>query len=149
MTRVHRGEASEALVEQAIRTISRKKSDDLPPIRSYIHADPNSHLDRRGIDFLVRLENGLDIPIQVKSSTRGKRKFEKSHRFGVFIPVVVVAAEEHISRVINRVIQCIRLIINLAKRQKDRVIYAARCKSMRRAKTTDRCVRHFAASMCH
>ena len=149
MNRVHRGAASEALVEQAIQTISRKRTDDLPPIRSYVHADPNSNLDRRGIDFLVRLENGMDIPLQVKSSARGKRKFEKSHRFGIFIPVVIVAAEEHISRVISRVIKCIKLIINLAKRQKDKFIYTARCKSMRRFKTSDRCVRHFAASMCH
>ncbi|MEI7463368.1 MAG: hypothetical protein WCK03_03135 [Candidatus Taylorbacteria bacterium] len=148
MNREYRGVASEALVEQAIQVIRRKSDDKLPRIQSYMHAYPNSGLDRRGIDFLVRFENGLEIPLQVKSSTRGKRKFERAHRSGPFIPVVIASIDEEIGIIINRVIQCMRLAINRVMRQveKQRSMLQRRIRSI---KNRDQCNRYFAARMCH
>ena len=149
MSREHRGTASEALVEKALEIIGGQGRKDLPKIAAVVHAYPNSFLDRQGIDFLVTLGDGKKIPLQVKSSSRGKRKFERSHRnHRQFIPVVVATIGEEIGLVINRVIKCIKLVLSKVRYQFNMRVDVMR-RISRKRRTKDWCVRHFAPAMCH
>jgi len=142
-----RGEISELIVEQALETIRRAKYD-IPPIEEIIHSYPNSGLDRRGIDFLVRFEDGKTIPLQVKSSTRGRRKFESHCRLkGISIPVVIAAPGEQLALIINRVIKAIKLVFSIAKRAIDAQVHVTR--KLPKRSTKDWCHRYFVPSMCH
>lgn len=144
-----RGFASEAMVEQALVIIkSRKKS--VAEIKEIVHAPPNSNLDRNGIDFVVKLGNGYDVPLQVKSSTRAQKKFEKRcRRTGVWIPVIVVNFGVTIWNVVRQIIHSIKLVLNTAKHAMDERIHREKEKVARRQKKKSWCVRHFVPSMCH
>ncbi|MEK7609499.1 MAG: hypothetical protein AAB470_00045 [Patescibacteria group bacterium] len=142
------GIASEAMVENALQQVQNKPNDDsIPKIKEFVHAKKNSALDRQHIDFLVKLENGLDVPLQVKSSERRRRRFERfnaKHRR--FIPVIVVKIGEALESVINKVVACIKLALNTIRRVVNQKIHQKKVREQKRRK---RCFRFFSPSMCH
>ncbi|MFA6554062.1 MAG: hypothetical protein WCS89_00990 [Candidatus Paceibacterota bacterium] len=145
-----RGFASEAMVKRALTILKRKKKPDIAEITEIIHATPNSNLDRKGIDFVVKLENGYDVPLQVKSSKRAQKKFDKRcRRTGVWIPVIVVNIGVTIGNVIRQIIRSIKTVLNTARHAMDERIHREKEKASRKQKKKDWCVRHFAPSMCH
>lgn len=143
-----RGIASEAMVEQALETIKNKSKKGLKSrIVSFIHARRHSALDRRHIDFIVKLETGDEIPLQVKSSERGRRRFvRKNTGHRCFIPALAVKTGEALASIINKVIGCITLAFNKLKREAEKIIHYNRVRSQRK-KTW--CVRTHPALMCH
>lgn len=155
MNRENRGIYSETMVGQALLTIKNKgERSTLPPIIEIIHAKPNSSLDRQGVDYLIKLQTGHEIPLQVKSSTRAKRKFERHcKRFGKVIPVVVVGRCDHMSIIINRVWKSIQTVFNAILRQLNNRLHRARSKSLswspRKASRKEWCYRLHRAQMCH
>jgi hypothetical protein len=115
-----KGIASEAMVEQALKTLKNERIGLISPIREFIHAERHSRIDRAHIDFVVFLENGEEIPLQVKSSVRGARKFaRRNQRFGRFIPIVIVNTEEDLRTIIHKVVECIRSTFNALRRKVD------------------------------
>ncbi len=130
-----KGIASEAMVEQALVTIQNTRRNHDVGIASYVHASRHSDLDRNHIDFQVNLLSGERVPIQVKSSDRGKRRFErKLRKSGMFIPVVVVHAGDSLQLIVRQVIECIRLAINYLKRKINWHTHIRRSRQMRRNK---------------
>jgi len=142
-----RGIASEAMVEQALQTIDKKSLKGLiSRVVGFIHATRHSELDKQHIDFLIMLENGYEIPLQVKSSDRGRRKFErKSTTYRRFIPVVVVKLGEAIESIINKVTECIRLAANKLRRDFDNRVHYERIRQKRKTW----CSRYHVARMSH
>ena len=53
----------------------------VPRIMSVMWARNNYILQSHGVDIVVTLEDGHEIPIQVKSSDRGAQRFERKHKF--------------------------------------------------------------------
>jgi hypothetical protein len=146
-----RGIASEAMVEQALQAIQNKSKKGLRArIIGFIHARRHSELYRQHVDFLVTLEGGHEIPLQVKSSDRARRKFERRRvAYGRFIPVIVVRLGEAIESVINKVTDCIKLAFNKMQRETNRLIQVERIRSTQPRKRKPWCVRFHAHSMCH
>lgn len=146
-----RGSANEAMVEEALIAImQRNGSNVLPPIERIVHAVPNSNLDRKGIDFIVKLKNGCDICLQVKSSKRARRKFEKKCRnIGISIPVIVVSTGMKFWQIVRSIVKTIKLVLDSLQRKTNEKIHQLRIKSERKRKKKDRCRRDFAFCMCH
>ena len=148
--RKFRGIDSEAMVERALETLKKRKDPAIPPIRKIVHAGQNSNLDRQGIDFLVELEGGVKIPLQVKSSTRGRRKFEsRCRRIGISIPVVVASLSDALGIIINRVVASIRLVLNSLQRRAQQDAHEIHARALRKIKKKAWCYRIHAASMSH
>jgi len=78
-----RGDTSEAVVEKVLRMMAG--FDD---IHHYHKARSGQELDMQGIDFLVFPESSWCIPLQVKSSERGKEKHQVE--LNSKIPCIVV-----------------------------------------------------------
>jgi hypothetical protein len=142
-----RGIANEAMVEQALEIIKENPRDaSVPRITGFVHATRHSELDRSHVDFLIDFENGDKIPLQVKSSERHARRFErlnKAHRH--FIPVIVVKLGETLQSVINKVIGCIRYALKRLKRATEQKVYFEHT----RRKKKRWFMRFHAPSMCH
>lgn len=143
-----RGIASEAMVEQALETIKNKSKKGLRSrIVDFIHARRHSALDRRHIDFIVKLETGDEIPLQVKSSERGRRGFDRKNAgHKLFIPSLAVKVGETLESIINKIIGCISLAFNKMRREAEKIKHYNRVRSQRK-KTW--CVRFHPALMCH
>lgn len=142
-----RGVASEAIVEQALETIRRNPRHDLiPRITGFVHAARHSELDRNHIDFLISFEDDRHIPLQVKSSLRHARRFEKRNKAHKhFIPVVVVKLGEALESVIHKLIGCIQYAFKKMQKAIEQEVHFAR---MHRKKKRW-CTRFYAPSMCH
>ncbi len=142
-----RGIASEAMVEQALEIIKENPKDDsVPRITGFVHAARHSELDRSHVDFLIDLENGDKVPLQVKSSERHAKRFErlnKAHKR--FIPVIVVGFGETLQSVIDKVIGCIRYALKRLKRVAEQKIHLERTRRKKRRWF----MRFHAPSMCH
>lgn len=143
-----RGIASEAMVEQALQVIKEnpKRVNLVARITGFVHAPRHSELDRSHVDFLVDFENGYKIPLQVKSSERHAKRFErlnKSHHY--FIPVVVVKLGEAIDSVINKIVTCIRNAFKKLQRSTEKMVYMERIRRRKRRW----CTRFHSPSMCH
>lgn len=145
------GAENENLVEEALLNLrDRKKIEAIPPIKQVIHSYPNSNMDRQGIDFLVRFENGHDVPIQVKSSARAARKFEgHCRKKGVFIPVVVVFSWDKVGTIINRIVKCIKLVFTMIQRSINGVRCTENKKAARQLRRRRYCRRFNLHSMAH
>ena len=177
----HRGYENEAVVGRALDTVKRRQEarkeraesqlDEggaprqeptrpkgqfrMPCIKKITHADPNSNLDRQGIDFLIELEDGKQVPLQVKSNNGQKRKFENRHRrFKEFIPVIVVnyrdacEPERAIWRLVRRIMKCIKQFLIVVSRAQIRISQRIN-EQQRKSSRKLRCFRYFAPSMCH
>lgn len=142
-----RGIANEAIVEQALENIQNNYTDDsVPRITGFVHAARHSELDRSHIDFLIDFENGDKVPLQVKSSERHAKRFErlnKAHKR--FIPVIVVELGETLQSVINKVIGCIRYALKRLKRATEQRVHFGRTRRKKRRWF----MRFHAPSMCH
>lgn len=127
-----RGAASEAAVEQALNILKENKEkpkycSSIPKIADFVHAPRHSRLDRKKIDFLIILADGKEVPIQVKSSERGRRKFERRNKFlGISVSVVVVHAGEELSSLIRKIINCIKIAFNKVKRTVNQKVHRRR-----------------------
>jgi hypothetical protein len=125
-------------------------------ITRFIRAERHSRLDRRHIDFLVTLEEGTDVPLQVKSSERGKRKFERSRkRCGISIPVIVVHLGETMKSVIKQIVEKIKLVSDSIQRNINRIVFLNKMREeKRRRKEQHRqrqqeCYRFQGSCRCH
>lgn len=78
-----RGDLSEQLVDEALQILM-----NVGEIHHYIPAERGGELDRQGIDCLVFPESDWAIPLQIKSSFRGRK--EHYNRYGNRIPCIVV-----------------------------------------------------------
>lgn len=80
---LEKGERSENRVEEALQNLAA-----CGEIHHYHRADPEGELDTQGIDFLVFPEPDWIIPLQVKSSVRGRE--EHLTEYGSQIPCIAV-----------------------------------------------------------
>jgi hypothetical protein len=146
------GFANEAKVNAALKTIQKEPKYGLVSlIKGFIWAQRHSRLDKNHVDFLISLEGDKKLPLQVKSSERGKKKFERFCRsHGLFIPVIVVHAGEAIESVIKRIVEKINMAMSYLRRQADRIAFLDRMREKKRQRKQQRrfCRMH-APCMCH
>jgi len=127
MNRNNRGKASEALVATALTILKNRlekkykrgqHSNSVPLITNVVHAEPNSPLDRQKKDFVINFHGGQEVFLQVKSSERGRRKFNKiCNRLGLSINVVVVDPNNDVvERVVHRLFMIIKQVFDTARR---------------------------------
>lgn len=137
-----RGKRSEALVEQALCQIVESGAT---LVKRFIHSAQNSLLDRHDKDFV--LDTGTDkIPLQVKSSERGRRKFENRHRrYGEQISVIVVRNDDTPETLISRIMAIIRRACQNAVRK----IETFKCRATLRRKERQSRICHPPYSMAH
>lgn len=144
---------SEALVENALRIISRKSESetyDGPTVVGFIHARPNSPLDKKMIDFLVKLKDGQSIPLQIKSSKRGMMKcLKRCRRLGITRHIIIVPPEDILAKVINRVENCLRSIVFYAERKIRAIQQSLKERQARKRSKKPWCFRIHAPQMCH
>lgn len=67
---IKKGQRSEDLVEEALQILFDQKK-----ILWFLRSDWGDKYDDFGIDFLIWLETNVTVPLQVKSSRRGKEEF--------------------------------------------------------------------------
>lgn len=104
----NRGFHSEALVEEALEKWKQnpRPDRDVDVITDYVHAEPNSWLDKKGIDFVAESVDSFRTPIQVKSTNRAKRKFENfCRRKGLLILAIAVEARDTVGRVMWKIMK--------------------------------------------
>jgi len=129
------GLASEAKVQTALAILQKEpqRYGLTSMIRWFVRAKRHSRLDRRHIDFLVILEEGMNVPLQVKSSERGKRKFERScKQYGISIPVIVVHFGETIRSVIKQIVEKIKLVSSSVERSINRIVFLNKVREEKR-----------------
>jgi len=147
------GLASEAKVESALVILQNEpqKHGLKFAIKRFIRARKHSSLDRNHIDFLVTLEEGRDVPLQVKSSERKARKFEQfCKRLGIFIPCIVVHFGETVESVIKQIVEKIKLAGNVMERQANRLVFLEKMREQKRERRARRRFSRFSAPiMCH
>ncbi len=154
-----RGQTSERLFKEALLIIMRQQAAALrrgrepecPVVESFIHAEPNSPLDRQKIDFLLKGKNGRQVPIQVKSSNRRLRRFVREcRRLRLYIHPIVINPLDEMSIVINKVKKCLMQAFNSAKRLVERHVHIERTKKAKRRSKKEWCYRVHAPMMsCH
>ncbi len=115
---------SEAKVEQALTLIKSETINEIdPPIKEIIRAQPNSRLDRQQIDFLVKFQNGCEIPVQVKTSWSSARNFVR-RRCRNRVIIVIAAGERTIDDISvdlrSKILQAFKKLDQLAKEQRIR-----------------------------
>ena len=143
-----RGFDSESIVEAALCRLQERDYGLGNPILGFVHATPNSPLDRKQVDFLVEVQEGMEIELQVKSSWGQARKFEhKMRRLGRLVVVLVVRTNDYIERVLYRLVKSIKLALSKKQRQINNAIEATRARL--KPKWNDRCRRFHSARMCH
>lgn len=156
MSKSHRkGELSETRVGEALDVI---KEDDeildelgISRILRIRHATPNSDLDQRHTDFLVLIElkgKGEDlqkvpIPIQVKSSERKRREFERwmTQQGMPHIRSVSVRVKEKSEHILDKVVQCLRTAIEMF-RNGSRRLFEGFNRFFDKPEATDKPARH-------
>jgi|GEM_PF-1421209 hypothetical protein len=152
------GLASEAKVETALEILQKEpqRYGLTSMIKWFTRAERHSRLDRHHIDFLVTLEEGTDVPLQVKSSERGKRKFERScKRRGISIPVIVVHFGETVKSVIKQIVEKIKLVSDSIQRSINRIAFLNKVREEKRRRKEQHkqrrqeCYRFHAPCMCH
>ncbi len=111
-----RGFASEEKAYKAARRIKalgeKLKGLRIPRIVGVLWARGNYFLQRRGIDLVFLLEDGNELPAQIKSSERGAQRFERKHKFrqakgwfNVLAKAIVVDPLEDTWVTINKLIE--------------------------------------------
>jgi hypothetical protein len=129
------GFASEAKVETALEILQKepKRYGLKSMIKRFVRAGRHSRLDKSHVDFLVTLKEGTDVPLQVKSSERGRRKFERScKRRGISIPVIVVHFGETVKSVIKQIVEKIKLVSNSIQRSINRIAFLNKVREEKR-----------------
>jgi hypothetical protein len=146
------GFANEAKVETALKIIQKEQRYGLASlIKGFIWAQRHSRLDRNHVDFLVSLEGGIEVPLQVKSSERKRKKFEKFCKsLGLSISVIVVHIGESLESVIEQVVEKIKLALNSVQRQMNRIAFLNKMREKKRQrKQQQKFSRVHAPCMCH
>ncbi len=152
-----RGQASERLFKEALLVIMRQQATaiergrqpECPVVASFIHAEPNSPLDRQKIDFLIKYKDGREAPIQVKSSARRLKRFVREcRRLRLYIHPIVINPLDEMSIVINKVKKCLMQVFNTARRLVERHVHIERTKKTRRHSHKEWCYRIHAPMMC-
>ncbi len=77
-----KGDEAEDIVEEVLKDLSKKGK-----LFSYHRSRKGKELDAEGVDFLVYLNNGLAVPLQVKAAPHFKSHFKK-HPAIKFVVVV-------------------------------------------------------------
>jgi hypothetical protein len=101
-----------------------------PPIIEIKSARGDTRLERKGIDFVVTHEGGYKIPVQIKSSKRGARRFARKHKlrevkkwFTALTQAVVVEPFEDIKSVIRKIAHYLNTAFLAIKRFRDKTIH--------------------------
>jgi hypothetical protein len=149
-----KGLASEARVEEALRILKKKpwRYGLKFTIKRFRHAERNSPLDRRHTDFLITLEGGTNVPLQVKSSEWGRKKFERfCRRWNIFIPAIVVHFNEALESIIMQIVEKISLARDFFQRTMNQFIFSEENgkQKRRRRRRQPRFRRFYAVNMCH
>lgn len=152
----NRGVHSESMVEKALECWKRSPRPDhgVPVIYGFIHAKPNDGLDRKQIDFVVKCEGNLIVPVQVKSSIRAKLKFERYCREAKrLIVAIAVEVKDTIGRVMWKIARGILWFRNKLAEQND-VSYAQKPTpipevKLKRLRRRRYCPRYSPVCMCH
>jgi hypothetical protein len=146
------GFANEAKVETALKIIQKEPRYGLTSlIKGFIWAQRHSRLDRSHVDFLVSLEGGREVLLQVKSSERKRKKFEKFCKsLGLSISVIVVHIGESLESVIEQVVEKIKLAMNSVQHQMNRIAFLNKMREKKRQrKQQHKFSRLHMPCMCH
>ena len=105
----YRGRRSEELVNQALEILMETPKHGLRRLgRRIVSVVQSGILDMSGVDFRVRLDNGCQVDLQVKSSDLGVHTHLRlCHKFKKFIPVLVVKTQERFDTLVKKVANCI------------------------------------------
>jgi hypothetical protein len=103
------GPVGEMLVSRALEEVRLEKPEKLAQLGKtvdrFIHAKPNSPLDRMGIDFLAFLEDATKVFIQVKTSERKMAKFRhKMSKWKRLFLFLLVRVDESIESIKQRIV---------------------------------------------
>ncbi len=130
--------ASEAKAQEALDVIKTRgaiKGLKTPPIVEVIHKERHSWHDNKGVDFMAIAEGGLELPLQIKSSERGKKKFERRQRYHlsegkrVFVSeALVVDPDAPLETVISAMIGYLNRVYNFVRRMAEKAVCHARHK---------------------
>lgn len=109
---VARGILSESRVEEALNELTQQRKPKYGlkhRIVRFFHSDKNGPLDKWGVDFQIELDNGAQVPLQVKSGTAGARNFARHcRRLGKFIPVIIVHLNESLRSLMRKIANAIK-----------------------------------------
>ncbi|MEK7464295.1 MAG: hypothetical protein AAB617_00770 [Patescibacteria group bacterium] len=86
--------------------------EDKNIIAHFFQAEKNGQIDRDGIDFLIFLENGLCLPLQVK---RGKKALASHFRKHPHVKFVIIVSRDRPERIANSIRRMICKIPELKK----------------------------------
>lgn len=132
-----KGRLSECQTGEALQLMcklgSKVRELRVPPITKFESAHNRPSLEKKGIDFLVTLEGDVEVPIQVKSSTRGAHKFERKHRlreirswFTMLTEALVIEPYEDIRVTIRKISNYLNRAFKQIRRQRDKIIHKMR-----------------------
>ncbi|HZZ99360.1 MAG TPA: hypothetical protein VFK07_01475 [Candidatus Paceibacterota bacterium] len=94
-----RGINNEELVKETLEVMR-----ETGHIHHYLRADRHSQLDRAGIDFLIWPDSSYAVPLQVKSSARGRIGHLK-HRGDTVPCCIVVDSPESLSDLAEKILR--------------------------------------------
>ncbi len=138
-----RGLQSEEKALEALTIMSkpgiRIRKLQTPPVMDFVYARTMPTLERKGIDFVAILADGCEIPIQVKSSKRRARRFEREHKmrkangwFTILTEALVIEPYEAVSLTIQKISEYLNRAYAAVKQQYDKVAERKKLQALRR-----------------